>query len=131
MTSRLSRNPLETKDALPPEVTTVTIGRTNYVNASNMNETLEADRTELRAALHLVEAWIDAIDTDPIPRGQATDNLLDLRILLPQETPLRLEVDRLLRLMPGQRMVDARWWADTTAHLHSMITPFSATNAQP
>ena len=112
-------------------MTTVTIGRTNYVNASNINETLKADRTELRAALHLVEAWIDSIDTDPIPRGQATDNLLDLRILLPQETPLRLEVDRLLRLMPGQRMVDARWWADTTAHLHSMITPFSATNAQP
>ena len=96
-----------------------------------MNETLEVDQIELTAAVRLVEGWIDAIDTEPIPRGRATDDLLDLRILLPNEAPLRLEVDRLLRRMPGQRMVEANWWADTTAHLHSLITRFSAANAQP
>ena len=106
-------------------MTGVTIGTDRAVNALDMNETLESEGTQLDPARELVAGWIDAISTEPIPKGKAIDDLLDLRGLLNGNLALRLEVDRHLRKMPGKRIVDATWWAETTAHLHSLINRYS------
>ncbi len=93
-----------------------------------MHDTVEAKQTDLDHARRIVERWIDDIGTDPLPRGQATDNLLDLRSALPAELPLRSEVDRLLRRMPGINVVAASWWADAAAQLLFAIDRFIPTS---
>ena len=86
-----------------------------------MQETVEVTQSELQPARHLVLSWIDEISTEPLPRGRAIDSLLDLRSLLPDESPLRREVDRHLRNVPGVRLVAASWWADTAAYMLFVI----------
>ena len=86
-----------------------------------MQETLETQELRPTEALQLIDGWVHDTSTDPLSRGRAIDNLLDLRGLLPQGSPLRIEVDRRLRRMPKARVVDPSWWTETVAHLHALI----------